>query len=254
MQLDNFFAHFCVNDDEQALLNLYAFKDANYPLLRICLYPFLKTATDAALTEADIIQEVIIHFWENREEICRKNHKNTTKNPPVFTYYFVQALKNKCIDYERKNQHKFKPKKISEREKNELLWTLNYSQNKENELVRTGELNLLELESLTIFALHQVSDHLKLLVVLNILASYKKELVVEIKNKEWLFGQLSLPDSLNQYTPVDIYKMKSKDLKILLKLEEKLVKRLSNEIRKFKQQLKRKLNRKSLWKDIQRHQ
>jgi len=247
----NFFTHFCIESDEQALLNLYAFKDAQYPLLKITLYPFLKTATDAALTEADIVQEVIIHFWGNREEICRKKQKEGVKNSISFTNYFIQSLKNKCIDYERKNQHKFNPVKLSVREKKEIGWTQNYSQHKENELRETGDLSPLEIEALTIFALHQISDHLKLWVVLNIMASYKNELLVEMKEMEWLFEHLALDENLNQYHSVDIYKMKSKDLKALLNLEDTTIQRLSNEIRKFKQRLKRKLNRKSLWKDTQ---
>ncbi len=244
MRGDNFFKYFCSNDEEQALVNLYAFKNVNYPILKTSIYPFIKNATDAALTEADIIQEVIIYFWENREKICRKNRQN-------FTNYFLQALKNKCIDFERKHQHKLLPKKISEREKKEIRWTENYTQDKEDELKHVGELIALELEVLTIFALHQISDHLKLLVVLNLISTYKKELLLELKNKGWLLDQSTLNTNFSQYTPVNIYKLKSKEVKTMLRLEDTLVKQLSDEVRKFKQYLKRKLNRKSLWKDIQ---
>jgi len=254
MQEHNFFEHFCVEDDEKALSELYNFKETNYQLFKISLYPFIRNATDAALTEADIMQEVIIYFWENRQEICNKIQGNTTKNRQDITGYFLQSIKNKCIDYERKHQHKFNPSKISVREKKEIKWSENYSQNKEDQLFKEGDLNPLEFEAVTIFALHQISDHLKLLTALNLMSSYKNDLKIEIDNKGWLFNQLKIQVDLDQYSPADIYKMKSSDLKALLSIEVTTIKRLSNEIRKYKQYIKRKLNRKGLWKDIHLNQ
>lgn len=251
MQEHNFFEHFCVEDDEKAINELYNFKDANYPLLKISVYPFIKNATDVALTEADIIQEVMIYFWENRKEICQKKQGNASKKNLDITGYFLQSLKNKCIDYERKNQHKFNPPKISKREKKEILWSENYSQYKEDLLINEGKLSRLEFEAVTVFALHQISDHLKLLTVLNLIVSYKNELKSEMKEKEWLFEQLELTVDLKSYLPIEIYKLKTKDLKAILDIEENTLQHLNNQLRKFKQYIKRKLNRKGLWKDIQ---
>lgn len=251
MQKANFFEHFCGGDEEKALNKLYDFIDLNYGFLKISAWSFLKTSTDVARTEADIMQEVIIYFWENRQEICNNNQNDALKYNKDFMSYFLQSVKNKCIDYERKNEYKFNPKKISEREKKENRWQNNYGEQKEDQLTSEGGLNALELEAVTVFALRQISDHFKLLINLNLTLSYKKLHYNEMQQKGWLFHQLGITTDLSNFTPLDIYKMKSKDVRILLDIETENIKKISYEIRKFKQYIKRKLNRKGLWKSIQ---
>jgi len=244
-----FFEKFCADDTDKGINALIEFKDSIAYFLNLYAQKLDKIENLRTYTKADVIQEVTIKLWEKQAYLCKKNKNGDFKNGG-FKRFFITSVKNKVIDILRKEKKINAPIKYSIQQIKEAIWQQEYNVAKEDLLLTKGQLSPLEFETVKIFCLHKVFDCFKLLVTLNILLEKNNWHYDEMKRMKLLHHQIPYNEKLNEYLIFDVYKMKKDDLIKLLQLSSEEIEEYREVVRKFKQFIKRKLQRKNLWKHI----
>jgi len=246
----DFFEKFCSNDDNVAINALVDYKNSIYALLKIATSKLSNTTYNfTTQDEEDIVEEVLYKLFDIRKQLCEK-FKTGKFCKNGFKSYYYTSVKNKVIDKIRKAESEYH-KKTSKREIKEAIWQLNYDAAKEQLLKQKGDLSALEFETVQIYQLKKVADHLKLLIALNLLLSIDERPYNEMKKRGYLQGQILYDEKLNKLNEFEVYNMKIADCVKRFQINKIEIEKIRDKVRKFKQFIKRKLNKKNLWKHIQ---
>jgi len=246
----DFFKKFCSNDNNAAAEALVNFANTIRGLFKLKTNKLITSQNFNTQDEEDVIQDVLINFFiKKRIYICSKN-KLEEFGEHGFTQYFIKAVDFEVIDRIRKMKSKTKPFDFTSIEKKEAFWQKDYTTDKEQCLMKTANLTALQLEITKIFCLQKVSDHFKLIVVLNIFLKKNDWHYLEMEKMQLLQHQINYNEKLNNYDVVEIYRMKTANLIKHLGLGNKTIEKYRDKIRTLKFQITRKLQRAKVWKYI----